>query len=53
MSWPLTRSSDVVDLSGAAAAVAGAGLKERPDAMVAATRPAAPMDLRAVDALFL
>ncbi|MFL0360171.1 hypothetical protein [Curtobacterium flaccumfaciens] len=34
-------------------AVAAVAPKERPDTMVAAASPAAPMDLRAVDALFL
>jgi hypothetical protein len=34
-------------------AVAGAAPKERPDTMVAAASPAAPMDLRAKEALFL
>ncbi|MCS6555898.1 hypothetical protein K0028_08495 [Curtobacterium flaccumfaciens pv. flaccumfaciens] len=38
---------------GSGAAVAGAAPKDRPDTMVAAASPAAPMDLRAVDALFL
>ncbi|WP_456795896.1 hypothetical protein [Curtobacterium sp. PvP017] len=35
------------------AAVAGAAPKDSPDTMVAATSPAAPMDLKAVEALFL
>ncbi|MBT1675106.1 hypothetical protein [Curtobacterium aurantiacum] len=57
---PMRRFPRVVDVlagstseSGAAAADAAVDPKERPLTMVAATRPAAPMDLRAVEALFL
>ncbi|MBF4596358.1 hypothetical protein ITJ50_09610 [Curtobacterium sp. VKM Ac-2889] len=38
---------------GSGEAIAVAAPNDRPDTMVAAASPAAPMDLRAVDALFL